>query len=229
MVLLLKRRISKVRLQPRWSNVSSYDVLPTAMPYDFRPPGKTDSLEKWYGRSSIHRNAAMEGTASWEEFHRNLFGQHTSRGLGHGVNVQDDVMLLDWHEELHGTAVGGWKNVTAEVREIVFHHKSSADDRLFTALVIAAEKVDQVLVARLPVQNTGLPASRYRGASGITVGHLVSVQRVCLHGDTIRWEMAISKEDGGKLPSLVQHRETSSTLVEEVGRFMAYAARQRLG
>ncbi|KAK1084984.1 hypothetical protein LTR33_002354, partial [Friedmanniomyces endolithicus] len=48
----------------------THEINAADIPKEARTAGAGSAVETWFARTSVHENAAKEGTASWEEFDR---------------------------------------------------------------------------------------------------------------------------------------------------------------
>lgn len=208
--------------------MSSHKVPQAEVPFSSRPAGATGVAETWTARASEHVNAAEEGTASWEEFEEGI-GEEELGGIGEECGV-----LFNWGKELEaesGAGLGEWEDVHAEMREEVVKMAAVVDDRVFTTLVVRARREGEILVLKVPVEEGGLPESKYCGAAGMTAGQRVSVEHGVLVEDGARcqWRKAVSVDAGGMLPGWAQKMSGSGDLAKEVGVFVEWAHKQRTG
>lgn len=70
---------------------------------------KSSSNEFWVCRRSVHRNAAEDGTASWDEFRRGLRENHSENEMEYTPSVTAVERLLQWSSVRE--IDGGWTEV----------------------------------------------------------------------------------------------------------------------
>lgn len=56
--------------------------------------------ENWFARQSVHENAPLEGTASFDEFEAGQFDNHSQNELAYTPGVYDAHKVLDWSEQI---------------------------------------------------------------------------------------------------------------------------------
>ncbi|KAK4541705.1 hypothetical protein LTR36_007414 [Oleoguttula mirabilis] len=201
------------------------------------PLGRT--AETWFARTSVHENAAKEGTASWEEFDQGLRAEHSLHEMEYTPDVQDAHQVLSWDDEIEsvseGRRVGAWEDVSACVMEMVHHIPPPLNDRVFPVLVITAKKAEEFIVVQIPVDTTHMPAAKYpsynsKGGGGkITPGIYVSIERGELvdGGARVKWQMATASDAMGVLPMWAQKMGVPGAVVKDVGLFIDWCAIRR--
>lgn len=65
--------------------------------------------ETWFARQSLHKNASLDGTASWDEFEQGLYDNRTIHEMEYTPTVFDAHKVVDWSEEIEalGEDFGG--------------------------------------------------------------------------------------------------------------------------
>lgn len=58
------------------------------------------SGEAWFARQSIHENAPLAGTASFDEFEKGLFDDHSKNEHDYTPSTFDAFKVLDWSEQI---------------------------------------------------------------------------------------------------------------------------------
>ncbi|TKA31068.1 hypothetical protein B0A50_02036 [Salinomyces thailandicus] len=197
--------------------------------------------ETWFVRRSIHENAAKEGTANWDEFDMGLRRDHSQHEMEYTPDVRDAHQVLSWDEMITeqagdtGKQVGEWTDVQMSLMEMVHHIPPPLNDRVFCVLVITAKHVSggKFLVVQIPADTTNMPRARYSpGKPGNpTQGMYTSVERgeIVEGMKGIKWEMGTASDAKGALPMFVQKLGTPGALVKDVGLFMDWCAKRRLG
>jgi len=204
------------------------------LPKDIRPAGSYGNIETWFARTSVHENAAKDGTASWEEFDAGLRADHSQHEMDYTPDVYDAHEALTYGGELEcmQRRVGDWMDVQASVMEMVHHIPPPLDDRVFPELVITARKADEFVVIQIPVDTTGMPGAKYDNKGGkLTAGMYCSIERGQLldGGARVKWQMATASDAKGVLPMWAQKMGVPGAVVKDVGLFMGWTAKRRQG
>lgn len=58
--------------------------------------------ESWFARQSVHENAPLEGTASWDEFEQGLYDDHSQHEMDYTPDVFDAHKVVDWSDAIEG-------------------------------------------------------------------------------------------------------------------------------
>lgn len=69
------------------------------------------SGDYWVCRQSTHQDAAVTGSASWDEFRSGLRDNHSENEMDYTPSVTSVVKLLEWPSEVD--VEGGWEKVDA--------------------------------------------------------------------------------------------------------------------
>ena len=77
--------------------------------------------EHWFARQSIHENAPIDGTASFDEFEAGIFDNHSVNEASYTPSVYDAHKVLDWSEQI--TELQG--DFGVEFEEVVVESKYS--------------------------------------------------------------------------------------------------------
>lgn len=64
------------------------------------------SGEAWFARQSIHENAPLQGTASFEEFEKGLFDDHSKNEHDYTPSTFDAYKVMDWSEQAEAVEGG---------------------------------------------------------------------------------------------------------------------------
>ena len=56
--------------------------------------------ETWFARQSVHENAPLDGSASFDEFEAGLFDNHSENEMAYTPTVYDARRVLDWGEQI---------------------------------------------------------------------------------------------------------------------------------
>ena len=62
--------------------------------------------DTWFARQSVHENAPLDGTASYDEFEEGLFHYHSDHEMEYTPTVYDAHKVLDWSEQIAGIEEG---------------------------------------------------------------------------------------------------------------------------
>lgn len=207
----------------------SHEIDSKSIPEQVRTTGSGAVAETWFARTSIHENAAKTGTATWAEADAGLRQEHSVHEFEYTPDVKDAHLVLDWpKDELQ--EVGDWKDVQAEIREMVHHIPPPLNNRVFVVMVVTAIRRDEkeFLVVQLPVSGKGLPGTKYYGQPKITPGQYVSIERgELLEEGKWKWQMGTASDAGGNLPMWAQKMGVPGAVVKDVGLFMDWTAKRR--
>ncbi|KKK17494.1 hypothetical protein AOCH_006445 [Aspergillus ochraceoroseus] len=201
----------------------------------------------WVCRKSIHEDAAIPGSASWEEFRAGLRETHAENEMDYTPSVTSVETLLGWPVE--GEIEGGWKGVEMHVNIIThtFHPTLLISPRSFVVLSISADQLaassppsdNGFVTIQVPLDATSPdsmpPALREKLASALPPSTIfasyASVEQVRLTSTGIEWVMATTSNAGGAIPQWVQRSWTMGgvpkAVVADVGLFLAWTARRR--
>ncbi|KAK5132604.1 hypothetical protein LTR08_008803 [Meristemomyces frigidus] len=196
------------------------------------------TAETWFARTSVHENAARQGTASWDEFEGGLRVEHSRHEMDYTPDVYDAHEVLSWDSHLEqmteGRRLGAWEDVSACVMEMVHHIPPPLDDRVFPVMVITARKTEPVqefIVVQIPVDTTDMPSAKYKSRGGkVTTGMYVSIERGELieGGAKVKWQMATASDAKGNLPMALQKMGVPGAVVKDVGLFIDWCAKRRV-
>ena len=56
--------------------------------------------ETWFARQSVHENAPIDGTASWDEFESGLFDNHAENEMTYTPSMYDAHRVAEWTEQI---------------------------------------------------------------------------------------------------------------------------------
>ncbi|KAK1068005.1 hypothetical protein LTR74_005905 [Friedmanniomyces endolithicus] len=175
----------------------AHEINAVDIPKEARTAGAGSTVETWFARTSVHENAAKEGTASREEFDRGLRADHSQHEMEYTPDVQDAHLVLSWHEAMDsfGQRVGTWEDVGMSVVEMVHHIPPPLNDRVFPELVITASKAGELLVVQIPVEIKGMQGAAYNS------NKTRKLQDELLDGGAnVKWQMATASDAKGILP-----------------------------
>ncbi|KAK1140640.1 hypothetical protein N8T08_010037 [Aspergillus melleus] len=78
----------------------------------YSQPDGTSKKEIWYCRKSIHADASVDGSATWEEFQDGLKTNHAENEMAYTPSVTAVDRLLEWPPERE--IQGGWTDVDVQ-------------------------------------------------------------------------------------------------------------------
>ena len=199
------------------------------------PAGRT--AETWFARSSIHENAAKDGTMSWEEFDSGTRSDHSLHEAEYTPDVIDAHQVLSWDDQLEEQCqriIGTWQDVGMAIFEMVHHIPPPLNDRVFNVIVLTAKhgSGNESLVVQIPVETGGMPRAKYSGGKGnVTEGMYTSIERGELldDGAKLKWQMATASDAKGVLPMWAQKMGVPGAVVKDVGLFVKWCAERRAG
>ncbi|WEW60074.1 hypothetical protein PRK78_005558 [Emydomyces testavorans] len=189
------------------------------------------SEEYWFGRRSVHEDAARSGTASLAELRRVLKDEHAEKEVVYNPAVVRAERV--WEYDLSGvmsTAVGEgggggeWREVTACVN-LITHKYPLCTTRCYTVLEITStlppldpqsrtpEADPGFIIVQIPVSYPDLPNPKPTPPAATAIfANYVSIEMVRplprASSDTrspqIEWTMATAGDAGGWIPESVQ-------------------------
>ncbi|PYH81388.1 hypothetical protein BO82DRAFT_354622 [Aspergillus uvarum CBS 121591] len=204
--------------------------------------------EFWICRTSVHENAARDGTASSAEFRAGLRENHSAHEMEYTPSVTAVETLLQWPSQ--SVIEGGWQRVDIHVNVIThtFHPRLLIAPRTFIVLVVSADRPsDQsgFVTVQIPLSLTVEPVETLPDLlSAVTAAQppnailaaYMSVEQVLFTPpetdfDVVTWTMATTSDAGGAIPSWVQRSWTlggaPKAVVADVGLFMRWVASKR--
>ncbi|RAL15669.1 SRPBCC family protein [Aspergillus homomorphus CBS 101889] len=189
----------------------------------------------WICRTSVHENAAHDGTASWAEFRAGLRESHSVHEMEYTPSVSAVETLLEWPTQTE--IEGGWQRVIVHA------------PRSFIVLVVSADRPggDQsgFMTVQIPLSPEAEPAdalpdlcraiSAAQPSKAVLASYSsveqVSPTRSDAVTDAVTWTMATTSEAGGAIPGWVQRSWTlggaPKAVVADVGLFLGWTSRKR--
>ncbi|KAH9819361.1 Protein of unknown function (DUF3074) [Teratosphaeria destructans] len=198
-----------------------------------RPGSSSSAAEAWFARTSVHENAAEEGTASWEEFDGALRVDHSQHEKDYTPDVQDAHQVLAWDISDDTTIADTWRDVTMHMMEMRHKIPPPLSRRVFSVLVITARSIStsapSFLVVQIPVDLTGVSGSKFWGDKKVVQGVYCSIERAELveAGRKVRWQMATASDAKGVLPMVVQKMAVPGAVVKDVGLVVGWVGGRR--
>lgn len=200
--------------------------------------------ETWFGRQSLHENAAVEGSASWDEFEQGLFDNRSVHEMEYTPTVFEAHKVVDWSEQIEavGEEFGGeFEDVALEIYEMCHQIPGPLQNRVFSTLITRGfTRGGAFIVVQIPVDIRKLPSALYSNGKNVssatdpqkreklTIGEYVSIERVKEQDDgKIMWEMVTASDAKGWLPMSVQKMGVPGAIIKDVGFFMKWVADRR--
>ncbi|KAF2768792.1 hypothetical protein EJ03DRAFT_111498 [Teratosphaeria nubilosa] len=220
--------------QPKGTKTSPPAHAPVeVLAHDRTPPGSSNA-EAWFARTSVHENAAKEGTASWEEFDAALRVNHSQHEKDYTPDVQEAHQALEWDTSDHNTVADKWRDITMNIMEMRHKIPPPLSPRVFSVLVITARSTASTsppsfFVVQIPVDLTGVSGAKYWGDKKVVQGMYCSIERAELveEGQKVRWQMATASDAKGVLPMVVQKMAVPGAVVKDVGLVVGWVGRKR--
>ncbi|KAB8202289.1 hypothetical protein BDV34DRAFT_201225 [Aspergillus parasiticus] len=199
--------------------------------------------EFWVCRKSVHQNAPVDGSASWEEFQSGLKENHTKNEMEYTPSVTGVERLLDWPRERE--IEGGWQEVDMSVNLIThtFHPKALILPRSFIVLVICAclplSRGTGFMTIQIPLTSEpgylvpNLLRERITALAprNTVFASYASVEQVVVMSDRVEWTMATTSNAGGAIPQWIQRSwmlgGVPKAIVADVGLFIGWVAQRR--
>ncbi|KAE8348372.1 hypothetical protein BDV28DRAFT_94023 [Aspergillus coremiiformis] len=199
--------------------------------------------EFWVCRKSVHQNAPVNGSASWEEFRSGLRENHAENEMEYTPSVTGVDRLLEWTTERE--VEGGWQEVEMCVNLIThtFHPTILISPRSFIVLAISAclpiSRGEGFMTVQIPL--TLEPADSapslvrekvIASAPRNTIfASYASVEQVVAISDRVEWTMATTSDAGGAIPQWIQRSWTlggvPKAIVADVGLFIDWTTQKR--
>ncbi|KAF7596168.1 hypothetical protein BBP40_003067 [Aspergillus hancockii] len=199
--------------------------------------------EYWVCRKSVHENAPVNGSASWEEFQAGLRENHAQNEMEYTPSVMGVERLLEWSTE--SEIEGGWQEVEMCVNLIThtFHPTALISPRSFIILAISAylptSRGKGFMTIQIPLsyEPTGSTPHILRGKIAASVprntifASYASVEQIVAISDQVEWIMATTSNAGGAIPQWVQRSWTfggvPKAIVADVGLFIGWMGQKR--
>jgi hypothetical protein len=193
--------------------------------------------ETWFCRRSCHKNQAVKGTASWEEFTDSFKENHAESEDAFTPTVIGARKAMKWDVSgIEIEAYGGrWINITLAVEEM--KHKIDPKplrNRTFPVVQMATALagVQEFIVVSIPLTDfEKSPYTEYARDKSLVVAAYTSIERVRVlpsSGD-IEWIMATASDAGGVLPQWMQNLAVPGQVAKDVELFMSWILSRRNG
>ncbi|GFF33687.1 hypothetical protein IFM46972_03982 [Aspergillus udagawae] len=216
--------------------------------------GSVRGDEFWACRKSVHQDAAVDGSASWEEFRSGLRENHSENEMAYTPSVTSVERLLEWPTE--GEMEGGWRQVGMHVNIIThtFHPTALIAPRTFISLVISADlpkfNPQGFMTVQIPLTAKSTDAIPHEirekiasaaprnavFASYASVEQVVSVPTPAVTSNSVargrtgdanqlEWTMATTSDAGGAIPRWIQRSWTMGGVPKAIVADVGYFIR----
>ncbi|KAG6026353.1 hypothetical protein E4U41_001283 [Claviceps citrina] len=185
--------------------------------------------ETWNLRRSVHEDAAMPGTACWEEWRRRFTEDQAGAEMGLTRTVLSTRRMKSWKCRDLKIVQGDhtWTNITMRWEESVHRLPFPLKKRVFPVVHITASDENhaygaEILVVQIAVRDDDA-AARY----GAVLGAYTSVERLRGTAEGVEWIMAAVSDAGGVVPDLVQRLVLPGRIAKDVDLFLRCIADER--
>ncbi len=191
--------------------------------------------ETWFCRRSCHRNAAENGTASWEEFVYSFKEHHHESEDGFTAVVIGAREAMAWDTAgLKVNAFSGvWVDITLKVVEMTHRiNPKPLKNRTFPVVQLAAslEGTKEFIVVSIPITDFDKsPQAEYAKDKSLVVAAYASIERIRIlpKNGEIEWIMATASDAGGVLPQWLQNVAVPGKIAHDVDMFLSWIPSQR--
>ncbi|PWY77172.1 hypothetical protein BO94DRAFT_568169 [Aspergillus sclerotioniger CBS 115572] len=201
-------------------------------------PDSPGTPDYWVCRQSVHEDAPVAGSASWEEFRSGLREDHSEHEKEYTPSVTAVERLLDWPSETD--VGGGWTRVDVHVNLIThtFHPTALIAPRSFIVLVLSADRGRDggFVTIQIPLAADSSPEPIRQKITASAPQNAIfasyaSVEEVVAGSEGLQWTMATTSDAGGAIPRWIQRSWTMGgvpkAVVADVGLFLGWTARRR--
>ncbi|PWY69591.1 hypothetical protein BO70DRAFT_390154 [Aspergillus heteromorphus CBS 117.55] len=193
------------------------------------------SGEYWVCRKSVHKDAPVPGSASWEEFRAGLREHHSEHEMEYTPSVSAVKTLLEWPsaQELE-------QELDVVMITHTFHPTALIAPRSFIVLVVSTDRPARGFVTvqiPLTVAPAGSDLDSWRNTISASAprntifASYASVEQVLATPDGLEWMVATTSDAGGAIPQWIQRSWTMGgvpkAVVADVGLFLGWTARNR--
>ncbi|PBP27403.1 hypothetical protein BUE80_DR001670 [Diplocarpon rosae] len=192
-------------------------------------------VETWYCRRSLHRDAAEEGTASWQEFEHAFREHHAESEDAFTPTVIGARQAMRWDCAGIETQVGGerWHDIRLVVEEMT--HKidpKPLNNRTFPVVQLSAALAgcQEFLVVSIPIPDfADSPYAQFARDKSLVVAAYVSIERIRMipGSGEVEWMMATASDARGVLPQWMQNLAVPAKVAKDVEMFLAWIPSQR--
>lgn len=191
--------------------------------------------ETWFCRRSRHRNAAEEGTASWDEFVHSFKEFHHQSEHAFTPSVIGAREAIVWNTPDIEIETGGdhWVNIGLAVVEMKLKiDPKPLKNRTFPVVQISAALTgaQEFLVVSIPLTDFDKsPYAEYARDKSLVVAAYVSIERIRIlpTSGEIEWIMATASDAGGVLPQWMQNLVVPGKIADDVDLFLRWIQSQR--
>ncbi|PKX90855.1 SRPBCC family protein [Aspergillus novofumigatus IBT 16806] len=230
----------------------AHSLLTDTIPYTFKvdpklrssPPAtaKVQLLKRTIrnGAGSVHRDAAVAGSASWEEFRRGLRENHSENEMAYTPSVTSVERLLEWPTEGRSR---GLDSPRTFISLVISADLLNFDRQAFmTVQIPLASKPTDAIPHEIREKVASAAPRNAVFASYASVEQVVSVPTPAVTsnpdargrtGDAnqLEWTMATTSDAGGAIPRWIQRSWTmggvAKAIVADVGYFISWTDQQR--
>jgi hypothetical protein len=191
--------------------------------------------ETWFCRRSCHRNAAENGTASWQEFVRSFKEHHHESEDAFTPAVVGAREAITWDTEGMEVDVEGERWVDISLKMVEMKHKidpKPLKNRTFPVLQLAASLAgtQEFIVVSIPITDFDKsPNAEYAKDKSLVVASYASIERIRIlpKSGEVEWIMATASDAGGVLPQWLQNLAVPGKIAHDVDMFLAWIPSQR--
>ncbi|OJD32737.1 uncharacterized protein BKCO1_3600052 [Diplodia corticola] len=204
---------------------------------------KKSLKESWFAREMVHPNRRENGMAHIDEFDTLLRQQHSKNEVSYAKSVVAANEVLSWDDDIAaiatGDSLGEYREVSMRIYEMVHTSRTLlVENRVFPVLVITAKTPPNgFVVVQIPLDLKGrvlgdrllFVSGRNKrvGPTNMTrrkciQGKYVSVERVTVQDEDVRWEMATAGGAQGWLHVDLQKLFTPPSIAKDVWRFLRW-------
>ncbi|KAK2629185.1 hypothetical protein QTJ16_000005 [Diplocarpon rosae] len=191
--------------------------------------------ETWFCRRSLHRDAAENGTASWQEFEHAFRKHHAESEDAFTPTVIGARQAMSWDCAGIETQVGGerWHDIRLVVEEMT--HKidpKPLKNRTFPVVQLSAALAgcQEFLVMSIPITDfDASPYAEFARDKSLVVAAYVSIERIRMipGSGEVEWIMATASDARGVLPQWMQNLAVPAKVAKDVEMFLAWIPSQR--
>ena len=186
--------------------------------------------ETWVLRKSVHENAAVTGTARWDEFQRSFKEEHAKTEQEFTPTVISHRLEREWDCGGAEIKLGGdvWEDWTLKQEESVHKMPAPLKNRLFPVLQATASVRGRrdFLVVQIALREPEAGGGK-NSSQDLVRGAYTSVERVRETRDGVEWIMGTVSDAKGVLPGWVQKMAVPGAVAKDVDMFLEWAAKER--
>ncbi|KEY71027.1 hypothetical protein S7711_00851 [Stachybotrys chartarum IBT 7711] len=190
----------------------------------------TPEPETWALRRSVHRDAAVAGTAEWDEFVRYFKEGHAEAEKEYTPSVLSTRVIQEW--DCSGVEVpfdgDVWTDWTLKLEESVHKLPKPLQKRLFPVFqaTCSVRGRREFLVIQIAAKE---PDVGVKGQRGRVRGAYTSIERLRETAEGTEWVMGTVSDARGALPPWMQRLAVPGQIAKDVEFFLKWIANQRRG